>query len=352
MTSYLFLTPGLEPRQGGVQVSAIDALAGAQRRDLRCVVYGTDPLHACHNPQHSTIATGKLALVWEMLKQTWRADVAIFWHMSMLRLLPFMRGFRGKKVVFLHGIEAWRPQTPSMKKRLMAVDLFLSNSDYTWNEFLKYLPEVSQIPHTTTALGFGEPAVDEQSSEPGQSTSLLIIARMSKAEDYKGHREVIAAWPQVLKSIPDARLDIVGEGDLRPDLEQMVSERELTKNVKFHGRVDEQTKANLLRRCTAFAMPSRGEGFGIVYLEAMRYGRPCLVSDCDAGREVVNPPEAGLQVDVRDNQAVAAAIVRLLADGDDRQTWSRAARNRYMQNFTVSAYQSRLYHAIDGVLSR
>ncbi len=351
MTKYLFLTPGLEPRQGGVQVSAIDALAGAQQRQMRCIVFGTDPLQACHHPQRSALATNKFALVWKLLHQNWRADIAIFWHMSMLRLLPFLRGFRGKKIVFLHGIEAWRTQTPSMQKHLQSVDLFLSNSNYTWNEFLKYLPEVSQIPHITTALGFGEPAVDQLPSESGNGTSLLIIARMSKAEDYKGHREVISAWPQVLKSIPEARLDIVGEGDLRPDLEQMVAERELTNKVRFHGRVDEKTKADLLRRCTAFAMPSRGEGFGIVYLEAMRYGRPCLVSDCDAGREVVNPPEAGLQVDVRDNQAVATAIIRLLADGEDRQAWSQAARNRYLQNFTVSAYQNRLYQAIDGALA-
>jgi len=130
----------------------------------------------------------------------------------------------------------------------------------------------------------------------------------------------------------------------------MVAERSLTEHVVFHGRVDELTKANLLRSCTAFAMPSRAEGFGIVYLEAMRYGRPCLVSDCDAGREVVNPPEAGLQVNVHDPRAVADALLQLLGNQRQWSVWSAGAKARYEKNYTVTAYQQRLFQAIDTVL--
>ena len=61
------------------------------------------------------------------------------------------------------------------------------------------------------------------------------------------------------------------------------------------GQVKEDVKQDLLMRCRCLALPSRGEGFGLVYLEAMRMGRPCLVSTVDAAREVVNPPEAGWQ---------------------------------------------------------
>ena len=95
-------------------------------------------------------------------------------------------------------------------------------------------------------------------------------------------------------------------------------------------------------------MPSRGEGFGLVYLEAMRVGRPCLVSTLDAGREVVNPPEAGLAVDPDNREELADAICRLLGDGPEWQQWSKQARQRYEQNFTAKHFQDRLMTALFG----
>jgi len=76
-------------------------------------------------------------------------------------------------------------------------------------------------------------------------------------------------------------------------------------------------------------MPSRGEGFGLVYLEAMRLGRPCLVSTMDAGREVVNPPEAGLAANPDNQEELVSAVCRLLADRAEWRQWSAQARRRY-----------------------
>jgi glycosyltransferase involved in cell wall biosynthesis len=93
-------------------------------------------------------------------------------------------------------------------------------------------------------------------------------------------------------------------------------------------------------------MPSRAEGFGLVYLEAMRLGRPCLVSNADAGREVVNPPEAGLSVDAEDAGALADSICRLIAQDREWDLWSTRARARYEANFTVQHFQHRLRAAV------
>jgi glycosyltransferase involved in cell wall biosynthesis len=85
-----------------------------------------------------------------------------------------------------------------------------------------------------------------------------------------------------------------------------------------------------------------------VYLEAMRLGRPCLVSDCDAGREVVRPPEAGLAVDPADSGALVDVLVRLLGDGDEWRGWSEAGRRLYETNFTARHYQNRLVKTLLG----
>ena len=131
----------------------------------------------------------------------------------------------------------------------------------------------------------------------------LMLGRLLRAEAYKGHREVIAAWPGVREHIPGAELWIAGDGDLRPDLE-----RSAGAGVIFWGRVPEAKKAELL----ALPLPGAAEPGGRIWLGisgTLRVGRPCLVSDRDAGREVVHPPEAGLAVNPTDAAAVATALV-------------------------------------------
>jgi glycosyltransferase involved in cell wall biosynthesis len=93
-------------------------------------------------------------------------------------------------------------------------------------------------------------------------------------------------------------------------------------------------------------MPSRAEGFGLVYLEAMRLGRPCLVSPHDAAREVVRPPVAGLAVDPNLPQPLVDALVRLMTDNPEWQRFSDAARGRYEGEFTAQNFQSRLVSAL------
>ena len=162
---------------------------------------------------------------------------------------------------------------------------------------------------------------------------------MQKDEDYKGHREMIDLWPQVLAVLPSARLWIVGGGDLRPELERVARSKGLSENVKFFGPVAEADKNELLRRCRVLALPSAGEGFGLVYLEAMRMGRPCLVSNLDAGREVVNPPEAGLVADL-------PALLSLLSDGPEWRQMAVRAKHRYDSSFTERHFQQRLLGAL------
>jgi phosphatidylinositol alpha-1,6-mannosyltransferase len=200
------------------------------------------------------------------------------------------------------------------------------------------------VPHQAVHLGVGAPA--DTPPAPDHPPAVLMLSRLLRSEDYKGHREMIAAWPLVLERIPNAQLWIAGDGDLRADLEQMAQARGLGSRVRFWGWVSEERKQELLGHCRCLALPSRGEGFGLVYLEAMRLGRPCLVSTLDAGREVVNPPEAGLAADPRDPHALADAICRLLAPGPEWARWSLQARRRYESYFTARHFQERLVQAL------
>jgi glycosyltransferase involved in cell wall biosynthesis len=293
----------------------------------------------------SVFSSSRLHASVAALRKRWPVQTVLVWHVGLLKLLPFLRVFGARVILFLHGAEIWRYRSWLDKVCLRQVDLFLCNSEFTWDQFVQANPSYAYVPHQVVHLGIGTP-LDEQSPLPAPKPVALMIGRLEKVDDYKGHREVIAAWPAVVKQVPDAELWIVGEGDLKTELEQMAANLRLQSMVRFFGRVSEEKKEEMLAACRFLALPSRGEGFGLVYLEAMRVGRPCLVSTLDAGREVINPPEAGLAVDLDDQESLTEAICELLQPGPGWDDWSANARRRYEAEFTAEHFQERLISAL------
>lgn len=271
--------------------------------------------------------------------------MVLVWHLHLLKLLPFLDCSTSRVVLFLHGIEAWLKQDTITQMVLRKVHLILSNSDYTWSQFVSCNPDFQSVPHQTIHLGAGS-QFGATTPGPCGRPIVLMVGRLNKRENYKGHQQMIEAWPRVLRSMPDAQLWIVGGGDLRPHLEDAARKQDLGNSVRFFGQVPDSEKERLLSQCRCLALPSKGEGFGLVYLEAMRVGRPCLISNIDAGREVVNPPEAGLAINPDDPQEIAQAITRLLSPGTEWDQWSQRARSRYEQQFTSAHFHQRLVAAL------
>jgi len=333
-TELVGVFPSLEPL-GGVQASGRDAWQGIVNR------IGED--RACFFGYRA--GAGKTRAALAALAQRRRASILLVWHLRLLKLAPLVANTAARVVVFLHGIEAWRQQDALTRWALSKVNLFLSNSDHTWERFVSFNPAFRDAPHATVHLGAGESAGCAV-PPPAATPIALMLGRMLRSEDYKGHRQMIEAWPRVLKAVPCAELWIAGDGDLRPALEQMARN---IPGIRFFGQISEEQKQDLLARCRCLAMPSHGEGFGLVYLEAMRMGRPCLVGDCDGGREVVNPPEAGLAVDPNIPLELGVALARLLTGGGEWDRWSLQARSRYESRFTAPQFRQRLNEALFAV---
>ena len=291
-------------------------------------------------------ASSKLSAAATALRHQWDADLMLVWHVGLVQLLPLFRQPKARVAVALFGIEAWRELDPLTQRLLRRADLLISISDYTWARFAAANPSLANLPHTTVHLGIGEPAAPEALRPPDDRPIALMISRLSESERYKGHHEVIQAWPHVRAHLPDAELWIVGDGGMRPQLERLGTE-----GVRFWGIVSESKKASLLHQSRALVMPSRKEGFGLVYLEAMRLGRPCLVSTCDAGQEVVSSA-AGVAVDPSDSYALTDALLQVLTHSPAWTAWSLNARQRYAARFTASAYQERIITALSSLRSR
>lgn len=342
----LGIFPWLGPAAvGGAQTSgrlAWEGLRAAGPARLFCYGPGACPAEL----PGAAVAGSKRAAVALALAGRWHPRAVLIWHIGLLKLLPLFRVGRARVCLMLLGVEAWRRHDPLTRLLLRRVDRFLSISEHTWRRFAACYPELAGRPRRTVHLGLGAPAAP--APEPPGPPAALILGRMARGEGYKGHAELIATWPRLRERVPGAELWVAGDGDLRPELEHMAAARDLGGAVRFFGLVDEARKAELLAGARCLAMPSRGEGFGLVYLEAMRVGRPCLVSPHDAGPEVAPPGVAGLAADPADPEALADALARLLAPGAEWAALADGARRRYEERFTAGHFQARLVDALLG----
>jgi phosphatidylinositol alpha-1,6-mannosyltransferase len=356
----LFVSPCVnEEFYGGVQFTARLALEGLNGKlcpgklgagQCRVLCYGPRCLPSAKRRGHSAdrgnrfCSHSKAGAVFDALQVRGWAQRLVFWHLDLLKLLPFIGSGARRKYLFLHGIECWHPLDGHTRRLVDRIDMFLTNSEFTWRRFTDINPRWKNAPHRTIRLGVGVP--EDRVEPPGRVPAAVIIGRMNAAEDYKGHRELIEAWPLVLKSFSDAELWIVGGGDAESKLKSLASAGSASRQIRFFGAVSEEKKQDLLRQSRCLVLPSRGEGFGLVYLEAMRLGRPCLSSIHDAGEEVVCPPQAGIAVEPADTEALATALIRLLTPGTAWQQWSVDSQQRYESGFTAAHFQHRLVDAL------
>jgi phosphatidylinositol alpha-1,6-mannosyltransferase len=147
--------------------------------------------------------------------------------------------------------------------------------------------------------------------------------------------------------VPDARLWIVGEGDDVPRLQGLARELGVEAAVRFHGRVSDAELGALYRRASLFAMPSRQEGFGLVYAEAMWHGLPCIGSTVDAAGEVIVDGETGRLVPYGDAPATADAVAALLADPVRARAMGEAGQKRARERFGYERFRADLFAALD-----
>jgi phosphatidylinositol alpha-1,6-mannosyltransferase len=146
----------------------------------------------------------------------------------------------------------------------------------------------------------------------------------------------------VLAAFPAAELWIVGGGDGRRELEALAHSLGVERAVKFTGEVADAELSALYATSDLFAMPSRGEGFGLVFAEAMASGLPCIASRFDAGSEVVADGETGLLVDPGNPDELLQAITRFLGDQDLRAKMGQAGRRRASQFFSLASFNQRI----------
>jgi glycosyltransferase involved in cell wall biosynthesis len=163
----------------------------------------------------------------------------------------------------------------------------------------------------------------------GSEPRLLCIGRLIPI---KGHLVLLRALAQARAQVPAVTLDVAGRGPLEPALKAYVRELGLEDGVRFLGFVSPVQSA--IENAAIVVVPSLGEGFGMVALEAMERARPVIASAVGGLPEIVADGKTGLVVPPADAEALAEAIVALVSDLPRAEAMGRAGRDRALVEFT------------------
>ena len=162
-----------------------------------------------------------------------------------------------------------------------------------------------------------------------------FVLSLGQLDVHKGHRVLVAAWPEVVRARPGARLVLVGDGPCRTDLESQARALGVTPSVSFAGF--RAAAGAFVAACTMLVQPSLTEGMPNAVMEAMAAGKPVVASGVGGIPELVLDGETGVLVPAGDPRALAAAIVALLDDPGRAARLGGAGAARVRAQFTLDS---------------
>ncbi|UEG49477.1 glycosyltransferase family 4 protein [Ferruginibacter lapsinanis] len=273
-------------------------------------------------------ATNKLKFVSESIRQGRKSDVVILSHINLLSVGYLIKLFspETKLILITHGIEVWKPMTGLRKRMLAKCDLILPVSKYTKDVMvaLNNLPE-NKLHVLNNCLDpfLPEPVRGEKSSVllaryglKKEDTILMTLTRLSIKEKYKGYDNVLQSVKVLATQYPSLKYLIVGKYDAaeKKRLDALIEELEIQKFVVFAGFVPDEELAEHFNLADVYVMPSKKEGFGIVFIEAMYYGKPVIAGNKDGSVDALNGGEFGLLVNPDDQEEITAAIKNVVSN--------------------------------------
>jgi glycosyltransferase involved in cell wall biosynthesis len=284
--------------------------------------------------------------------------IALHPHLAPIVWIMRARTRKFRSIIFTHGIEVWQPLGWPRGAALRRANLVIGPSADTVQHLIS---EQHLRPGKVQRLAWGlDPEFEARvaataplSPPPGFPRTgrvILTVGRWDPAERYKGADTLISALPRVLKTAPDASLVLVGDGDDRPRLEHLARNLGVSEQTYFlHGLTPDQLFA-CYANCDVFALPSRGEGFGIVFLEAMACAKPTIGGAHGGIPDIVEDGVTGLLVPHGDAERLAQAIESLLNNPSRARDMGARGRERVQREFTFGEFQSRLMQIMDAVL--
>lgn len=289
-----------------------------------------------------------LVSLWHSIK----TDQIVASHINLAPLLYLIKLFQPGKKIYLHahGIEVWRSLNKIQKIVLNQVDLILAVSEFTKAELInKHQLAEKQIKVLPNALDpfFEFTSSNEKVVELKKRYQLntvhpilFTLTRLSFAEQYKGYDAILKVLPRLINSYPNLQYLIGGKAD-KKELERiiaLINKLDLTGHVQLLGYIAEKELTEHYQMADVYVMPSRGEGFGISFIEASACGIPVLAGNLDGSKQAVNEPVTGLLCNPNNEDDIYKQLSLLI----EQETNHKAIQKYTQQHFGFDAYKSKI----------
>jgi len=359
----LLLLSNLQGAYGGIPsfnralVQALAALGRSHRTRIRILALmdrpgdGDEPRIELDGLAYEAFGSNRVRFALRAIAEGWRSRTVIVGHVNFSPLALLSGTSQAYLVVY--GVDAWRRFGALSRLSFRRFRRILAISAYTRDTMARLnglRPERFVIVRTVL-----DPAHEQErrpldrgglNLPPGPM--LLSVARLDRTERYKGIGDVIGSLPRILERWPDAFYVIAGDGDDRSDLEALAASTGVSPRVRFVGAVSDSVLTSYYRAADVFVLPSGKEGFGIVFLEAMYQGRPCVGGAAGGTPEVIAEGATGFLVTPGDRDALTGRLIQLLSDPDLRRRMGESGRGVVKSQYALT----NLSQQLEGLLWR
>ena len=288
----------------------------------------------------------KIAAFKYLIKHTNKDTIVFYGHINILpfAILLYLMRMNKKAYFIIHGIDVWL-RFSFLKRLFLKKFNFLAVSNYT----KKVFSEKNNIDLNKTSIF---PNCIDLKIKEGPNPNLfdiskfniLTVTRLNPEEKYKGVDSLIKAIPFLLKEIPNIKLTIIGKGEDKGRLFEVAVKLNVLKQVDFKGYVDDLE--GYYEHCNVFALPSNGEGFGIVYLEAMKYEKPVIAANSGGVTDVVLNNKTGMLCEYDNIPSLTKTILDIYKSPKKYEVIGNAGLNYLLKNFTFNKFKERLENTL------
>ena len=263
--------------------------------------------------------------------------------------------------VIIYGVDVWDLKDINKAKGLKSADKIISISQYTTDRVVKEQnidPNKIVLLHNPIELNrfqvSSKPAyLLDRYKIPSDQFIILTVARLSRSEKYKGYDKILEALPKIIKSIPNVHYLLVGQGDDTDRIKNIIKNLNIESSVTLTGFVSDGELCDHYNLCDVFAMPSKKEGFGFVYIEAMACGKPCLGGNQDGALDALANGDLGALVNPDDIDEISNTLIQIL-----QKTYPNPLlyepeqlRQAVIDRFGFEIFQQRLHQYLDDFIA-
>lgn len=312
---------------------------------------------SCYGSKRRLFSKLKFALfsLWHAIK--YKPVFLVCGHINLSFLcLFFLYFFKIKYSLITYGMDIWDIKRNRFKiKALKHARAIITMSYYTASKIKEQIPLLPD-----KKIFIIPPYIDTQRFKPApkpenllreyalkDSKVILTVARLSSVEN-KGYDNVIMALPTVIKIIPNLKYLIIGGGDDVANIMRLAKKLGVKDYLVLTDFIAHEELPSYYNLCDLFIMPSKQEGFGIVFLEALACGKPVIAGNKDGSKEALLDGKLGLLVDPDDINQISETIIKVLKkDVDSHFLDAKFLSQSVIENFGLERFRHRITEALD-----